>query len=320
MLGAFQSGYFPGLFTSYKGAIYFLTYWYPQKYITFRIGIFFCSSMLSGIAGGVFSYVISSTLNMVYGIEGWRWIFILEGVPTVLFGILCLFTLPDYPHSCKFLNTAQKKAVAKGINRRQTLKTGVRNPRMVLLSKPSTYVFCVIFFCLLTSIYCFAFAFPSILLAMGYTSLNAQLLSCPPFLLALIAILVAGKLSDKYDAGFAVLIVNCILSGGGFLGMMLAESVQLKYLFSFIACVGCNVTISPFLSWLTKTAKGSSTAAGFLTGLVISFGNLGGFLNGFLYPKSGGQHQYLGNGVNAVFSVIGLLGCILLRWLLSKNM
>jgi len=100
----------------------------------------------------------------------------------------------------------------------------------------------------------------------------------------------------------------------------MSTDMNLKYAFSFAACIGGNTVISPFLSWLTQTAKGNSTGAGFLTGLVISFANLGGFMSGFLYPKTNGPHHLLGNGVNIAFGFAAALGCMLLRWLLARGM
>lgn len=294
------------------------------------LGIFFCASMFSGLAGGLVSYVITAWMHLKAGLEGWRWIFILEGIATVIFGFVCSWALPDYPATCTFLGDSEKIAIQSSLGgahksantlkimqSQQKVTISRMGPRMQILCKPSTYLFCIIFFMMLTTVYSFAFAFPSILLRMGYSSLSAQLLSSPPYLLALVSILVAGKIVDKYDARFPVLIVNFILGSIGFTGMIVFENMNIKYAFSFLACVGCNAAVSPFLSWLSYTAKGSSTAAGFLIGLVISIGNLGGVLTGFLYPS---DVFYIGNGVNACFGVLALGGCIALKWLICRGL
>lgn len=115
--------------------------------------------MLSGLLGGLISYAITASMHMISGLEGWRWIFIMEGIPTVFFGVVCFFALPDYPDTCKFLDAEEKKAIQTAIGgAKNTAKSIDRGAIVAILKKPSTYVFCVTLFFMLTSMYCFSFA------------------------------------------------------------------------------------------------------------------------------------------------------------------
>jgi len=323
VLGIFQAGFFPGV-------IYYLTFWYPQHALTLRIGVVFCASMLSGVFGGVISWGVTESLHLIGDLEGWRWLFICEGIPTMLVGSLLFFLLPDYPETCSFLTDNEVKAVQASLGSSRQLQETLISRAAVckIMARPSTYLYCITLFLLLTSMYSFSFAFPSILLQMGHTPRTAQLLSSPPYIFALASILLNGRLVDKYNVRFPVLLSALVLQISGFGGMILfSDNINLKYASSFLACIGSNTLISPFLSWVTQTAgseeKGSSTEAGFMTGLVLSIGNLGGFLNAYLYPRAvGGQaasHDF-GNLVNVIFGVFAICGCIGIRMLVSRSM
>jgi MFS family permease len=133
--------------------------WYPQSFMTLRMGLFFGSSMISGILSGVISTAISSSLHTFLGLEGWRWIFIIEGALTVLFAFVLLFLLSDYPDTSSFLSYEEKEAVQSAIGSKSKGPGVDRGAILLILKRPSTYVFMVTMFCQLTSMYCFSFAF-----------------------------------------------------------------------------------------------------------------------------------------------------------------
>jgi MFS family permease len=89
LLGIFEAGFFPG-------AIYLCSYWYMPKDLALRISYFYCASALSGAFSGLLAAAIAE-MHGVAGYEGWRWIFIIEGIATVVLGVACFFFLIDTP-------------------------------------------------------------------------------------------------------------------------------------------------------------------------------------------------------------------------------
>lgn len=89
LLGIFEAGFFPG-------AIYLCSYWYMPKDLALRISYFYCASALSGAFSGLLAAAIAE-MDGVGGYEGWRWIFIIEGLATVVLGVACFFLLIDTP-------------------------------------------------------------------------------------------------------------------------------------------------------------------------------------------------------------------------------
>ena len=89
-LGIAESPYFPG-------ALFLLSSWYTKRQLAFRMAILYSGSLLSGAFGGLISAGIQANMDGLRGISSWRWMFIIEGALTVLFAILSLVILPDYP-------------------------------------------------------------------------------------------------------------------------------------------------------------------------------------------------------------------------------
>lgn len=102
-LGLAEAGYYPGV-------LYHLTFWYPAKDTALRIAFFYACGQFSGTISGLLAFTISY-MNGVGGLAGWRWVFILEGIPAVLMGLVTWFTLPNYPEDSAWLTEEEKRAV-----------------------------------------------------------------------------------------------------------------------------------------------------------------------------------------------------------------
>lgn len=95
----------------YPGLVFYLTFWYRQEERSLRIAVFLACASLAGAFGGTIAYAVGH-MNGVAGLAAWRWLFILEGIPTCLFAIVILLFLPDFPESTEWLNTEEKALVA----------------------------------------------------------------------------------------------------------------------------------------------------------------------------------------------------------------
>lgn len=89
LLGAIEAGFFPG-------AVFIITRWYPARQVQTRLAFFYCASALSGAFSGLLAFAIAK-MDGVGGRPGWAWIFLLEGIATVLIGVACIFVMPDTP-------------------------------------------------------------------------------------------------------------------------------------------------------------------------------------------------------------------------------
>lgn len=109
LLGAAEAGFYPGV-------LYHLSFWYPSDQMALRIAFFYASGMFSGTIGGLLAYAISF-MNGAAGLAGWRWMFILEGIPAIFCGAYTYFFLPNYPDDAKskFFSEDEKRAIVANL-------------------------------------------------------------------------------------------------------------------------------------------------------------------------------------------------------------
>jgi len=113
LLGVSESGFFPGI-------LYYLTFWYPSEERALRIAFFFCAAAIAGIFGGFVAFAILKNMENVLGMHAYQWVFILEGIPSIIFGIFTWFFLPDFPSTATFLNDHEKNVLAMSLEQSET--------------------------------------------------------------------------------------------------------------------------------------------------------------------------------------------------------
>jgi MFS family permease len=110
LLGVFEAGFYPGV-------ILFLTYWYPTERRAKAFGLFMSASALAGVIGGPIAGQIMTGLTGVNGWAGWQWVFLLEGIPSVIAGIVTLFYLTDKPERADWLTAEAKRLIKEDLER-----------------------------------------------------------------------------------------------------------------------------------------------------------------------------------------------------------
>lgn len=181
-----------------------MTFWYKREECALRVAVFFASATLAGAFGGAIAYGVGH-MNMTAGLEGWRWLFILEGLPSVLSAGLVFFIMPDYPSTARWLTPAEIDVAARRLSgpnpetraeaariRWPEIRETLTTPRLyvhylVSLSIPSSPSLLTvaytrqIFFLAgppFSSLSLFA---PSITAGLGFRDLEAQLMTVPPY-------------------------------------------------------------------------------------------------------------------------------------------
>ncbi|KAH0095971.1 MFS general substrate transporter, partial [Aureobasidium melanogenum] len=198
MLGIAEAGFFPG-------AVYLITHWYAQGQVQTRLALFYCASALSGAFSGLLAFAISK-MDGLGGRPGWAWIFLLEGIATVVVGVCCFFVMPDTPSlSGKWLNENERRYlilqnVIKNAGR-GTSDDGEKADKFKwvylkdLLTDYKVYLQSWIIFTASVCAYGLKFTMPSITKSMGYTSSQAQLMTVPPYVAGAISAIALSKLS-----------------------------------------------------------------------------------------------------------------------------
>ncbi|KAL6708204.1 hypothetical protein ACN47E_003388 [Coniothyrium glycines] len=287
-LGVAEAGFFPGV-------VMYLCYWYKPSERATRLAIFAGSVAVAGAFSGLLATGISF-LNGKADLAGWQWLFILTGIPAVLFGFVVWAFMPDYPQDAKFFTEEERAfAIARmgpfAPNKED--KTFDRKAAKDTLLDPLFWVYAIGYFFMVNSLNAFSYFSPTIVANLGFTGYTAQLLTVPPNVFGLLIILANCIHSDHSKERIRHALAGLVLVGSGYLILAVVKNWIGRYVAVFlIACT--NSAVMPFLAHRTATASGS-TATALATGVTIAFSNCGGISAPFLFPSSDGPNYPMGN-------------------------
>lgn len=276
LLGLFEAGFFPGI-------ILYFTYWYPSYMRAKIIALFMSGMAVSGIIGGPLSGWIMNDMAGANGWAGWQWMFLLEGLPAVVLGLLVWFMLCDRPGEAKWLSAPEKDVVARTLQQdRQALGPTHHGGLGAALRDPKIYILAFAYFTFIAGTYVITFWLPTIVKGFGLTDpLQIGLLTAIPYLIGAIGMVVLGKHSDRtrerrwHCAGAA------FLGGAGLVAAsFLAGNLPLALVALSLATVGIFATMPLF--WAMPTAYLSGPAAAGGIALINSIGLIGGFVSPFV--------------------------------------
>jgi ACS family tartrate transporter-like MFS transporter len=290
LLGAAEAGFFPGV-------IVYLTHWFTQRDLAKAVASFMAALPLANFLGSPLAGLILRI--QWYGLEGWRWLFILEGIPAVLLGMVTFFFLTDRPTQAAWLPEAEREWITNELQRRSLEKTAVRSYSIAqALRQRDVILFALIYFFSVTGYYGFTIWFPTMVKrASGFSTWKVTLLVSLPYLAALAATLLNSWHSDReqerrwHTAGPLFL---------GAIAMLLAilAGSRLWAQFGFFALFAACVHAYQPSFWALPTITLGESAAAASIGMINAIGNLGGFvgplLMGYLVTKTGSFTTGLG--------------------------
>ncbi|CAF3088296.1 unnamed protein product [Rotaria socialis] len=307
VLGGAESGLFPG-------ASFYLSSWYRRTELSWRVSILFSAAALAGAFGGVLAYGISRMAG-IGGQEGWRWIFYLEGIATVVVGALAVFLLNDFPSDRpKFLTEAQCMRVVA----RLKIDTGAGSddhfswPQVLAaLSTWKIYAWSMCYIGMCVPFYSLSFFSPTIIHNLGFVTYQAQLLTAPPYVFAFFTTMITAYISDKYARRSIFIIFWLSISIVGYSMLIAVDNLVVNYIAVILAAGGlspCIATCIAFLSGNVSPQVKKATALAFM----ISVGNIGGVISGQLYRTQDAPRFILGHAVNLGFCAFGVINAVIL--------
>lgn len=294
LLGLAEAGFFPGI-------ILYLTYWYPAAVRGRIIGSFMLAIPLSTVVGAPISTALLDV--SVFGLKGWQTLFILEGLPSLLLGIVTLFYLPDRPASAAWLTPPEREAIQAQLAAEEQSKAQEHSFGAVL-ARPRLWLLGFVYFAIVLALYGLNFWTPLMLQSMsGLSNQNVGWLTALPNLLAAGAMVIWGRWSDRTGKRRAFIVIPCLLGALGFVISVLFPSPLTGILAIFIGTI-CVYLVSPIF-WTLPTAMLAGTAAAGGIAVINSVGNIAGyigpFLLGALREKTG---DYIGGFICLAISLL----------------
>lgn len=245
MLGVAEAGFFPAI-------VLYLTYWFPSSRRSKVTALFMTGIPMSGVIGGPLSGWLMTTLAGAHGMAGWQWLFLLEGIPTIVLGIAAFFFLDDKVQDAGWLTDSQKAAIEQKLkdeepdNVLHSVKDGLLNPKILLVS--------AVYFFYTMGLYGVSFWLPTLIKSSGVSDpLNVGLLTAIPYGVGAIAMVVVSQSSDRTGERRWHLIVPGLAGALGLaLSVWAAHSTVLAMIALTIGTMGVMTTISQF--WVLPTA------------------------------------------------------------------
>ncbi|ATY59279.1 MFS transporter [Cordyceps militaris] len=309
ILGACEAGLFPALNL-------YLTMVYKRQEQAIRVSYLFVCTAIAGAFGGLLAYCLLK-MDGVGGLAGWRWVYIIEGIFSILVAPLVWFGLPNDPSQAYFLTDEEKRIMkVRAIQRAQYMGSEEFSWEeiRIALKDPKLYLSGAIQFCQDILLYGFSTFLPSIIVSMGYTVIQAQYLSIPVYIFGGLAFLAAAYVSDRYCVRGPLLWLANLPGIVGYLLIILSGSNGVKFLGTFLCAVAVYNGPGLNLTWLNVNVAPHYRRATAI-GMQLSIGNSAGVVAGQIYRTA---PYRLGN----VFSVaaLGLAQVlIVVKWLYLRR-
>jgi MFS family permease len=270
LLGVAEAGFFPGI-------IVYISHWFRYQDRAKAVAMLMTAVSVSQIVGSPISGLLLK-INWL-GMEGWRWMFILEGIPAVIFGVVTIFYLTDWPHQAKWLPEDEKQWLIKTLEEENKKKQAKHSMTILeafrhreVLKLTGAYFFMV------TAVYGLSFWIPSIVKSLsGLSTFKVSLISALPFCFGFVSILVMGWHSDKtQERRWHAALAMMTASLGLLLSAALRSYAPLAIAMLCITGAGTAGYLPGF--WALPSSFLTGTTAAASIGLINSFGNLGGFV------------------------------------------
>ena len=305
LLGVAEAGFFPGI-------LLYLTYWFPHAYRARIVALFMTAVAFAGVFGSPLSGWILRQAEGWQGASAWQWLFILEGIPSVLLGICLPFLLCDRPEKAGWLTDAEKRILQRDLEADEELKRQRGHARHRVADafrSPGVWICCLVYFSFTIGLYGISFWLPQIIEStVTKDKFEVGLYAAIPWTVAAVGMVAFGIRSDRTGAR------REYLSVAAWTGMLAFFVSGIPGIPAWLILAALSVATAAVMSivsgfWALPSSILSGTAAAAGIALINSVGNLGGYISPevFAWLKA---HYSLGAGLMAVGASLGIGGLI----------
>ncbi|CAI7655478.1 unnamed protein product [Penicillium pancosmium] len=317
-LGVAESGLFPGV-------VFYLSMWYKRNEQHYRVALFFSAASLAGAFGGILAWGIAH-MKGVGGYNGWRWIFILEGLLTIVVSIIAYFWVYNYPDTAEFLTEEERGFIQFRLkNDSDATRDEAFTWSAVLdaFKDPKTWLYGLGFHTMSLPLYTLSLFLPTIIKELGYSAAQAQLLSVPPYAVAFCTTISVAILSERLRLRAPFIMGSSAVACIGYILLISQHRPGVSYLGTIFAAAGIYPAVAIVLSWPANNVSGQTKRC-IANAMQISIGNLGAVLGTQLYRTETSPRYFLGHGfalgyLVANIIVVGILWKVLQRENVEKE-
>ncbi|TKA69932.1 hypothetical protein B0A49_07127 [Cryomyces minteri] len=311
-LGIAEGGLFPGV-------TFYITMWYRRHECGLRLAIFFSAATAAGAFGGLLARGIME-MKGIGGRPGWSWIFILEGLLTLIVAGVAFLFMHDYPATAKFLTPEEKHEVQRRLELDRSSLADEFSIKYFwyALKDWKIWVHMFITIGIYTPLYSISLFLPTIVKTLGYTNNTAQLMTVPPYIVACFFCITGGVLSDRTQQRGLFMIGFCLMAITGFIMLLASSNFIVKYIGCFFAVAGVYSNVPQGVAWNGNNI-GGSVKRGVGIAMHVGFGNLGGVISGFIYLSKYSPLYKLGHATLIGFLTMSCTLCCFMTFYLRRE-
>ncbi|KAF9486022.1 MFS general substrate transporter [Pholiota conissans] len=280
LLGVFEAGFFPAM-------VYIISTWYTRHEVQKRLAAFYLVGILVGGFSAIFAYVLT-LLGGKAGIPAWSWIFIVEGLITIVFGVIAWFFLPSFPDQNTFLSPEDTDIILRRVekDRGDSLPDTLTKEVIIKhLLDWKLWAIGLMYMCTTMPAYAISYFITIILHGMGWNETASLLLSAPPYIFAALSIMFFAWIADKYRQRAAIIAIQAVIT---VIGMTMAgylKSPSGRYAGIFLANAGSAGCIPGILAYSANNIVSHSKRA-VATAITVSFGGIGGIFASVVFRQA----------------------------------
>ncbi|KAF2997991.1 hypothetical protein E8E13_006907 [Curvularia kusanoi] len=289
-LGFIEAAYFPG-------CLFYLSSWYTRKELGLRTAILYSGSLISGAFGGLITAGITSNMNGTHGLRAWRWVFILEGIITVIIAFSAFFILPNFPRTTTWLSEEERQLAVFRLQEdigeddwtsaeEQTFFHGFK----LALMDIKTWIFTVLLLSIVSSASVTNF-FPTVVKTLGYDNIHTLLLTAPPYVLAVITTFLNAWHADKTGERFWHIVLPLCVGVASFILAAATHSTAPRYVAMMLMVPGVYTGYVVVLAWISNSIPRPPAKRAAALAFINAVSNTSSIYASYMYPqpKSGAQ-------------------------------
>lgn len=305
-LGLCETGMFPGAF-------YLIGLWYRRHEAQKRYTFFFSSTTLAGAFGGLLASAIGK-MDGMRGYKGWRWIFILEGVLTMVVSFFFFFLLPNFPEDVKWLTEEERTFVKARLqidHGKSARERPIKAHDVQVFKDPKIIVGGFMYFGLIVPAYGYAYFSPGIIQGYGYSPIQTQLHSVPPWAAAFGFAMTIAWFSDRIKHRFLFAIFPiCVCISGFAILLTVHNHRQVQYAALFLVAMGAYSAMPVIVCWFNMNLGGHHRRA-IGSAWQVAFGNIGGIIAVYAFLKKDAPKYTPGYSICIAFVSLSALSCLI---------
>ncbi|EEP76479.1 predicted protein [Uncinocarpus reesii 1704] len=297
-IGVFEAGFVPG-------CAYLMAMYYKRHEFQKRFSLFWVAGLVAGAFGGLLAYALDH-MGGLGGYTGWRWIFIIEGLLSIVLAVPAKFLIADWPEQAKFLTEEEKRYVQTRSS--QDVGGGARMDRLDgqawkrIMSDWKIYVGSLIYIGITVSGYATALFIPSIVNSLGYSGIESQIHSIPIWIVAAVVTMMVSYLTDRLKHRFGFVVFGVVFASIGYI-ILLCQGPpdaglppRVRYMAVFFVTTGTYIVQPVTIVWMANNLGGHYKRAIGLA-IQVGFGNIGGIIASNIFVRTDAPRYFVGYGV-----------------------